>query len=160
MKKIVITSLLMIFAIFVSFGQAKTKTFSFNGISFEHDKGCKIYNFGGSLSAYFKGNTIVIMKLADDSPVEYFEMYLKGLYETQEAKLGSTYSYISEITSRTINGIETKSFDVKYSSGKYERHLVFIEKGSLFQIIIKSSSGKTIDSDFATILNSFHFESM
>lgn len=154
MKKIGIVTLLIIFSIGICFAQSKT--YSKNGIGFEYNKGSKISDFAGMPTIAYNGNYLIIQITGDgDFDDELFEIFLKSTKKVVEEK---GYLFLSETTDKTINGINTKSFDVKYSPKEYERKFIGIKNGYLITLTIKCKSEKTINSDFATVLNSIRFE--
>jgi hypothetical protein len=176
MKKILIILALITGFGFCANAQSKSTPFSYEGISFEHEKGWKISNSTengttkimcnrtknkGLMFVPYAGlpqnNYITILKYKTDSLSDEacFKSYAD---QTKAAYAGTSRNVksVGEITKRTINGIEAKSIDIEAVT--YQRTYRFTKGGYDILIIISATKPEQMDADFAEILNSFSFK--
>lgn len=184
MKKTVLISLILILVNTVCF--ARNKTFRFDGISFEHSRGWKIKKAASSegdgavtitgtkTTKGFLGigsslYTLSISKYVenDNYNMGEFVQMVRERSEEEYAAPGSKTKFksISEVRTKVINGIETKSFDMFYDfcflgCTHYLMRQYFFKKDNQFiQIRLDGpDKEKKYDKQFSVIVNSFSFE--
>jgi hypothetical protein len=160
MKRIIITSLLLVLT--STFCFAKPKTVYCDGMTLQYSSPWKFVSVrsassisGSYYNPYIGHYSIEISKSQSDgtSPSRFLEEVIDAL-ETDVT--GVKIKGVAEIKNAEINGMEAKSVDINYK-GAYQRLYCLEKKGYLIYIIITSPT-KNIDKTFSQMLNSFSFE--